>query len=37
VIVPEFAAPDSLVLLLYFFFVLAVGITLKPLFCDAVE
>ena len=34
---PEFAAPDSLVLLLYFFFVLAVGITLKPLLSGSLD
>jgi SSS family solute:Na+ symporter len=36
-IVPEFAAPDSLVLLLYLFFVLAVGISLKPLLSGSLD
>jgi solute:Na+ symporter, SSS family len=35
--VPQFAAPDSLVLLLYFFFVLAVGISLKPLLSGSLD
>jgi solute:Na+ symporter, SSS family len=35
--VPQFAAPDSLILLLYFFFVLAVGISLKPLLSGSLD
>jgi solute:Na+ symporter, SSS family len=35
--VPEFASIDSLVLLLYLFFVLAVGISLKPLLSGSLD
>jgi solute:Na+ symporter, SSS family len=35
--VPVLAAPDSLILLLYCFFVLAVGISLKPLLAGSVD
>jgi solute:Na+ symporter, SSS family len=37
VLVPNLASTDSLVLLLYFFFVLAVGISLKPLLKGSVD
>jgi solute:Na+ symporter, SSS family len=36
-IVPQFASTDSLVLLLYFFFVLSVGISLKPLLAGRLD